>query len=191
MPRPRLMAYALTALVCVALPAGAAAGLQDRQDQIESRIAALRDSISDSKHKEGVLASEIRAASADIGSLEGRIEVLNGLVAELQAELEASRARLAALEEKLAEQTARLEYLVEQHRIAMEHLEQRLVELYETETTSTIEIVLQVGSLTALLDQIDYFEALGRRDQEITTRLAELRDEMRLARAQTAETRKQ
>ena len=86
---------------------------------------------------------------------EGRIDVLNGVVAELQAELDASRARLAALEQKLAEQTERLEYLVEQHRIAEERLEERLVDLYETEPTTTLEIVLQVGSLTELLEQID------------------------------------
>jgi murein DD-endopeptidase MepM/ murein hydrolase activator NlpD len=187
----RLIAHALAALAVVVLPAVAAAGLDDRQEELESRITALRDAISSAKNKEGVLSSEIRSASADIGSLEGRIDVLNGVVAELQAELDSSRARLAALEEKLAAQTERLEYLVEQHALAQEQLEERLVELYETETTSTIEIVLQVGSLTELLDQIDYFTALGRQDQEIAGHLEELRNEMRIARRETAETRKQ
>jgi murein DD-endopeptidase MepM/ murein hydrolase activator NlpD len=179
------------ALAVVAIPAGAAASLQDRQQQIESRIAALRDAIENAKHEEGVLSSEIRAASADIGSLEGRIDVLTGVVAELQTELDASRARLAALEQKLAEQTERLEYLVEQHRLALERLEERLVQLYETERTSTIEIVLQVGSLTELLEQVDYFEAIGRQDKEITEDLEELRDDMRVARAETAATKKE
>lgn len=187
----RLLTYALIALVVAAIPAGAAAGLGDRQEQIESRIAALRDAIANAEHKEGVLSSEIRSASADIGSLEGRIDVLNGVVAELQAELDASRARLAALEQKLAEQTERLEYLVEQHRIAEERLEERLVDLYETEPTTTLEIVLQVGSLTELLEQVDYFAAIGRQDKEITANLQELRDDMRIARAETAATRKE
>jgi len=187
----RLLTYALLALLAAAIPAGAAASLQDRQQELESRISALRDAISNAEEREGVLSSDIRSATADIGSLEGRIGVLNGVVAELQTELDASRARLAALEQKLAEQTERLEFLVEQHRAALEVLEARLVELYQTETTSTIEIALQVGSLTDLMEQIDYFAALGRQDQEITSRLEELRDATRIARAETAATRKE
>ena len=187
----RLSAYALVVLAAVVLPATAGATLYDRQEQLESRIAALQSSIEQAKQQEGVLSSEIRSASADIGSLEGRIDVLSGVVAELQAELDASRARLAALEQKLAEQTARLEYLVGQHRIAQERLEERLVDLYEAETTSTLEIVLQVGSLTDLIEQIDYFQALGRQDKEITENIEGLRDDMRIARAETAATRKE
>jgi murein DD-endopeptidase MepM/ murein hydrolase activator NlpD len=189
----RLLTYAagLTVLVAAAIPAGAAGALQDRQEQLESRIAALHDSIEGAKHKEGVLASEIRSASADIGSLEAQIDVLSGVVAELETELGASRARLAALEHKLAEQTERLEYLVRQHAIAQRRLEERLVELYEAETTSTLEVVLQVGSLTDLLEQLDYFTALGRQDKEITENLEGLRDDMRVVRAQTAATREE
>jgi murein DD-endopeptidase MepM/ murein hydrolase activator NlpD len=190
LPR-RIFAYALAVLAVAALPAIAGASLDDRQEQIESRIAALRDAIEHSKHEEGVLSSEIRSASADIGSLESRIDVLGGVVAELQAELAESRARLTALEEKLEEQTRRLEFLVEQHRIAQQRLEERLVELYETEPTSTIEIALQVGSLTDLIEQIEYFNALGEQDKEIASDLERLRDDMRIARAETAETRKE
>lgn len=187
----RLSAYALVAFAAVFLPATAGATLYDRQEQLESRIAALQGSIALAKEREGVLSSEIQSASADIGSLEGRIDVLSGVVAELQAELEASRARLAALEQKLAEQTARLEFLVEQHRIAQARLEERLVDLYEAETTSTLEIVLQVGSLTDLIEQLDYFQALGQQDKEISEKIEGLRDDMRIARAETAATRKE
>jgi murein DD-endopeptidase MepM/ murein hydrolase activator NlpD len=179
------------AVAAVGLPAVAAASLQDRQQQVESRIAALRDSIENAKNREGVLSSEIRSASADIGSLEGRIDVLTGVVAELQAELDESRTRLEALERKLEEQTRRLEFLVEQHQLAQEALEERLVALYETDETSTLEIVLQVNSLSDLLEQLDYFTALGEQDKEITARLEGLRDDMRVARAETAETRKE
>jgi murein DD-endopeptidase MepM/ murein hydrolase activator NlpD len=184
-------AAALAAVVVAALPAAAGAGLQDRHHQLESQISELQSSIEEAKQREGVLSSEITSASSDIDSLEGRIDVLSGIVAGLQADLDAHRARLAALEQKLAEQTRRLEFLVRQHRIAQERLEQRLVELYEAETTSTLEIVLQVGSLSDLLEQLDYFSALGRQDKEITLKLEDLRDDMRVARAETAATKKQ
>jgi murein DD-endopeptidase MepM/ murein hydrolase activator NlpD len=184
-------AAALAAVVVAALPAAAGAGLQDRHQQLESQISELSNSIEEAKQREGVLSSEISSASSDINSLEGRIDVLSGVVAELQADLDAHRARLAALEQKLAEQTRRLEFLVRQHRIAQERLEQRLVELYEADTTSTLEIVLQVGSLSDLLEQLDYFSALGRQDKEITAKLLDLRDDMRVARAETAATKKQ
>jgi murein DD-endopeptidase MepM/ murein hydrolase activator NlpD len=190
----RLLTYAtcLVALAVVVIPAGAlGAGLEDRQEQLGARIAALSESISAAKEKEGVLSGEVRAAASEIGSLEGRIEVLSAQVAELQAALDAKRARLAALVEKLDEQTRRLEFLVREHQIAQKRLEERLVELYEADTTSTLEIVLQVGSLTDLLEQIDYFGALGRQDKQIAADLEELRDEMRVARAKTAATKKE
>jgi murein DD-endopeptidase MepM/ murein hydrolase activator NlpD len=184
-------AAALAAVVVAALPAGAGAGLEDRHEQLQSQISELESSIEAAKQKEGVLSTEIRSATSDIESLEGRIDVLSGIVAELQAELDAQRARLAALERKLAEQTRRLEFLVRQHAIAQKRLEQRLVELYEADTTSTLEIVLQVGSLSDLLEQLDYFAALGRQDKEIAEKLEGLRDDMRVARAETAATKKE
>jgi murein DD-endopeptidase MepM/ murein hydrolase activator NlpD len=186
-----LLAVCAAAIAVAAVPGARGSDLQDKKEQLDARISALRDRIDQSKSREGVLSSEIQSATADIGSLAGRIDVLSDRVDHLQADLDAHRSRLETLRAKLAEQTRRLELLVRQHAIAEEHLEQRLVELYETDQTSTLEILLQASSLDDLLDQLDYFRALGNHDKEIVLTLTRLRDEMRVARAQTAATKKE
>jgi len=113
------------------------------------------------------------------------------VVAALEAELAEHRARLASLKDKLAEQTRRLNFLVEQHRIAQHRLEERLVQLYEADSPSTVEIFLQAGSLRELIDQLDYFRAIGRQEKQIADELERLRDEMRLARVETKKTTEQ
>jgi len=188
-PRRLPLAAACAAALALAVPAGAT--LQDQKKHIDASIAALQNRIATSKERSGVLSSEIAAASTQIDSLQGRIAELSDVVAALEAELAEHRARLASLKDKLAEQTRRLNFLVEQHRIAQHRLEERLVQLYEADSPSTVEIFLQAGSLRELIDQLDYFRAIGRQDKQIADELERLRDEMRLARAETKKTTEQ
>src|SRR5439155_20182352 len=101
----------------------------------------------------------------------------------------AHRSRLARLPDRLREETARLHQLTQQHAIAQQRLEQRLVELYETNQTTELEILLQVQSLSDLLDQIDYFHSIGDQDRRIADTLKRLQLEMRVARQNTASTK--
>jgi len=188
-PRRLPLAAACAGALALAVPAGAT--LQDQKKHIDASIAALQNRIATSKERIGVLSSEIAAASTQIDSLQGRIAELSDVVAALEAELAEHRARLASLKDKLAEQTRRLNFLVEQHRIAQHRLEERLVQLYEADSPSTVEIFLQAGSLRELIDQLDYFRAIGRQDKQIADELERLRDEMRLARAETKKTTEQ
>ncbi len=100
-----------------------------------------------------------------------------------------SRNRLARLRDKIAIQTREIEHLKEQHAIAERHLEERLVELYESDDTDAFGILLQVQSLGDLVDQLEYFDTIGRQDQALTAQLAGFRDDMRVAREETRLTR--
>jgi murein DD-endopeptidase MepM/ murein hydrolase activator NlpD len=175
----------------VAIPAGALGSLSDRKDQVDAQIAALQAEISGAKEKEGVLSSEIETASSEIGSLEGKIGTLSALVAELEADLAEHRSRLARLQAKYEEQTRRLEFLVAQHELAETRLEERLVELYQTGQTTELEILLQVASLNDLIEQIDYFRQIGNEDRRIVDEIKGVRDAVRVARRETAATKKE
>ena len=194
MSRPRRLITVVTAcfgLAIAAIPAGALGSLSDRKDQVDAQIAALQAQISGAKEKEGVLSSEIETASSEIGSLEGKIESLSTLVATLEADLAEHRSRLARLQARYEEQTRRLDFLVAQHELAQGRLEERLVELYQTGQTTELEILLQVASLSDLIEQIDYFRQIGDEDRRIVNEIKGVRDAVRVARRETAATKKE
>jgi murein DD-endopeptidase MepM/ murein hydrolase activator NlpD len=191
MPRPR------TFIVIAAVGATAAAfsastlaqSVYDQKDQVDARISSLRSEIASAKEKEGVLAGDIEAASSEIDSLESRVADVSARLAELESDLAQHRARLDRLTALYREQTRRLEILKRQHARAQRRLEERLVELYETGQIDEIAILLQVESLSALMEQVDYFNEIGRQDKEIATTLKRLKGEMRRMRERTAATK--
>jgi murein DD-endopeptidase MepM/ murein hydrolase activator NlpD len=175
----------LGALLILSVPSALGQSATDRKAALDRKISGLREEIQDAKRKEGALTSEIEAASQRIEALGGDIESLSALIAELEADLAAHRSRLERLKARVEEQTKQIEHLKTQFAIAQARLEQRLVELYQNEETDAFEILLQVQSLADIVDQLEYFESIGRQDQAIAEQIQTLRDELRVARAET------
>jgi murein DD-endopeptidase MepM/ murein hydrolase activator NlpD len=187
--RTCLVAALLGALLVLAVPAALGQSPADRKADLDRKISGLRDEIEAAKRKEGVLTSDIEAASQRIESLGGDIGALSDLISKLEAELDAHRSRLAVLRARVEEQTLGIEHLQTQFDIAQAHLEQRLIELYQSDETDAFGILLQVESLGDLVDQLEYFESIGRQDQALTEQIQRLEDELRVAREQTRLTR--
>ena len=175
----------LTALFALAVPAALGQSASDRKADLDRRISGLRQDIDDAKRKEGALTSDIEAANQRIDALGGDIGSLTALIDDLQSELDAHRGRLEQLKEKVEDQTAGIIHLESEFAIAQARLEERLIELYQTEDTDAFGILLQVQSLGDLVDQFEYFESIGRQDQAIAEQIQTLRDELRVAREQT------
>ncbi len=171
------------------VPAALSQSLYDRQDELNRSMSGLRGEIADARAQEGALTSEIEAAGQRIDSLSGDIDSLTALIAELEADLAAIRARLAKLEARFDEQTQDLEHLKRQYVLAQQQLDQRLVQLYQSEETDSFGLLLQVESLGALLDQLEYSRSIGEQDRAISDEIHRLRDEMRVARAKTKVTK--
>jgi murein DD-endopeptidase MepM/ murein hydrolase activator NlpD len=189
-PSPRrtglLVAFlAVAALLLTPLAAGQSSW--DRKAQIDARISSLQSAIAQAKQREGVLSSQIATASTEIDSLESDISVLSARLAVLERELAAHRARLDRLEERFEQQTRYLLHLRRQLEIAQARLEARLVEIYQSEEAGVLEILLQVESLSQLIEQVDYVTEIGRQDRAIVTEITTLKIEMRLARERTAD----
>lgn len=187
--RIRLLAAAAVAVVLAAVPAGGAQSLYDRQNQLNEKIGDLRDAIVAAEHNEGVLSSDIQAASSEIDVLEGDIGALGERIARLERDLAAHRARLARLQDLFDEQTRELEHLKREYATAQRILETRLVQLYQEGDADSFEVLLQVQSLGDLLDQIEYFDSVGRQDQAISNQIGTLKTEVRIARVKTRATR--
>jgi murein DD-endopeptidase MepM/ murein hydrolase activator NlpD len=188
-PRHITVLIAASAVVALCVPVALGQSLYDRKNAVDSRISGLRDSIERAKAREGVLTSEISDASSRIDALGGDITVLSDKLAVLEKDLAAHRSRLARLEARLREQAATLQRLTQQHAVAQRRLEERLVQLYESSEASEIEILLQAQSFSDLLEQLDYFRAIGEQDKRIADTIKRLQVEMRLAKEQTVATK--
>ena len=189
LPRRIAVLIAASAVIALCVPTAFGQSLWDRKNAVDSRISGLRDSIDRAKAKEGVLTSEITDASSRIDALSGDIDVLSAKLAALESDLAAHRSRLARLEARLREQAATLTRLTQQHLVAQRRLEERLVQLYESNETSELEILLQAQSFSDLLEQLDYFQAIGQQDKDIAETIKGLQTQMRVAKAQTASTK--
>jgi murein DD-endopeptidase MepM/ murein hydrolase activator NlpD len=183
--RTCFVAALLGAFVILAVPSALGQSPVDRKASLDRKISGLRAEIEAAKRKEGTLTSEIAAATERIEALGGDIGALSALIAELEVELAAHRSRLARLEARIEEQTEQIDHLVTQFAIAQRRLEERLVELYQNEETDAFEILLQVQSLADIVDQLEYFESIGRQDQALAEQIQTLRDELRIAREET------
>ena len=178
------VALALAAAFDVGVPAASA-------ESLDGKISALRSKIASEKQKEGVLSTQIAAASDDISSLEGSIDELSIQVASLESQLSASRTRLARVQDRFATQTDHLHRLTRDHAIAQRRLERRVVELYESDQSDSIGLLLGATSLDDLIASIDYMQSINRQDRHVAEELKRLEGEMRIARRETAKLKTQ
>ena len=184
-----LLALLLVLGVAFGVPSALGQSIWEQQQSLDQKISGLQSDISRAKHKEGVLTTEISSASSQISALQGDISALTAKVAALESDLAAHRARLERLKERYEQQTERYNLLRRDHRIALDRLEARLVELYETADTSELDVILQSNSLSDLIEQIDYFHTIGDADKQLADHLQLLSNQMRVARMITAATK--
>jgi murein DD-endopeptidase MepM/ murein hydrolase activator NlpD len=161
----------------------------DRKRTIDEKIAQLREEIAAANRKEGVLTGEISEVTSQIRSLQDDVDTASARVARLERELTVYKNRLARLTQILDFQTERLNLLQRQHAEAQRQLERRLVEVYERDQLSTVEVVLSASNISELIDGIDYVNEIGRQDRRIARQVAVAKHAIAVAREHTKETR--
>jgi murein DD-endopeptidase MepM/ murein hydrolase activator NlpD len=191
----RRLPLAVLVALFVAAPAllstgSAWGGPSDRKQAIDERIARLQDRIAEANRREGVLTSEISEVTGRIRELEGDIGQASNRLASIEAELVVYRNRLAQLTQLWRLQTDKLNLLREQHAIADERLQLRLVQLYQSEEATAVEVVLSASSFTDVVDGLEYLNQIGQADRLISLQVADSKRRMRIARERTRRTRK-
>lgn len=167
MPR-RPSSLILIAVVALGVAAGASAQDGDQRKQaIDEKISRLREKIATAQQREGVLTSEISAVTAKIRALEDDVSSASARLATLEHELALQQARLLRITALLKIQTRRLNLTRRQHDLAQRRLNARLVEVYESDDPSTVEVVLAASSFDDLLDGLEYIDQVGRQDRHI------------------------
>ncbi len=166
-------------------------GAEGKKRAVDSKIDRLQDKIDRAKAKEGVLSSQIaevtskiRALEDDVGAAEVRLDRLEGVLALHQSKLD-------RLNELFFTQTSRLVFLQRQHKAATERLNKRVVEIYTSDPTEPLTVVLEAASFGDMLDQLEFLDTIGRQDEKIAREVEGAKIAMRETRNATRKTRNQ
>ncbi len=182
MPRRLLLA----SLVCLVVLLPAAFGTPAHADRIQS----LQGKIAEAQVQEQRLQS-------DIGSIESRIRTLESQVGGVSTRLDALEHDLLLQQERLNRirrlyqyQTQQLDFFSHEYNVSVERLNARLIEMYESEQPSTLDVLMSSSSLGDFLEQVDYVRDVGSQDAVISTQVHGAKDRWHAAREKTAVTKK-
>jgi len=180
---PQRVVLILTLALLIAIPAAMTGEAK------ADRLSDLRAKIASAQAQEAELSSEI-------GSIEGRIRELESQVGGVSARLDTLERDLALQQEKLDRitelfrfQTAQLNFLKGQYALSMGRLNRRLIDLYESNEPTMLDVLLSTRNLSDFLDQVDYVRDLGSQDSRITGQVNGAKVRMHDARAKTKVTR--
>jgi len=183
----RRLAPGLLLSLIVAL--AAAFSTQAQAGSSSDRLSSLQAKIAAAQAQEAQLSSEI-------GSIEGRIRTLEQQVGGVSERLTTLESDLALQQEKLDRitalfrlQTDQLNFFKHEYAVSLGRLNQRLVELYESDDPSTLDVLLSTQSLSDFLDQISYVRDIGSQDARITGQVNSAKVRMHAVREKTKATR--
>jgi murein DD-endopeptidase MepM/ murein hydrolase activator NlpD len=179
----RRLALAFIAVLVVATPA--LADDVTRKHHVDQRLATLSDRLGRQKEQEQALRSAVAGYTSRIRGLEAQVGDVSLRLSTLNADLALHEQRLAALNALYSLQTSRYRYLQAQYRAAVHTLERRIVELYESGGTTTIDVVLGAHDLQSALDEVQYINQISRQDKHIADSVRAAKTSVLFARART------
>jgi murein DD-endopeptidase MepM/ murein hydrolase activator NlpD len=173
------------ALVLVAVLAFAAPAAGDNS----GKISDLQQRIAAARAKEAHLTAQISDITSEIRTLEGRVGDVSQKLSILERDLELHQRRLDRLNALFAFETERLEFLREQYAGAVRELNLRMIDIYQTQDPTLIEVILESESFQDALDRINYLEAIAQQDKRIAAQVGQVRDQVHVARERTKKVR--
>ena len=180
---PRRLALLFLVCLVVLLPAALSTPAHaDRIQSLQAKIAAAQ--------------SQESRLQSDIGSIEGKIRSLESQVGGVSTKLDALEHDLRLQQERLNRiralylfQSQQLDSFQHEYNISVNRLNERLIQMYESEDPTTLDVLLSSRSLGDFLDQIDYVSEIDSQDMTITKQVHGARDRWRSVRAKTKVTK--
>ena len=185
----RRVVLLLLVVLCLATPASAQ-NFEDRKQSVDSKITDLNAKIEAAQAREAELSQRIGEVTTRIRALETQVGDISVRLAALEHDLALHRERLARITELYELLHERLTFLRSQFEAAQERLNLRLIEIYQSEESDTLDVVLSASSFTDMLDQLDYMRKLGSQDHRIAGEVRRGRDRMRILTERAARQRK-
>jgi len=182
--RVRRPAIALLLLLALASPAlGDDAG---KKRSVDSKIQALQGKLAAQTRQASGLENLVTDYTARIRALEARVGDVSLRLATLESDLSLHRKRLDALNKLFALQTSRYHTLRREYATARLRLERRLVDIYESNDTSTVDVVLGATDVQEALDRVEYINEIAAEDRHVAKEVAAAKERTRQARKRTA-----
>lgn len=151
----------LTALLlCVQTSFAGAATLSEIRSQIKEKEAAIKEG----KSKESDLSSKMLEMDKQISSMQDSINQLDAAIEEGQAKLQQLGKELAEAEEKVDVQN--------------ENLGKRLRTMYKSGSVGFVDVLLDSGSFSEFLTNLDMVEDVYASDKEVLSGLEEVYEEV-------------
>jgi murein DD-endopeptidase MepM/ murein hydrolase activator NlpD len=183
----RRLTLALLVLLVVATPAFG--DDVTKKHQVDGKISSLQGRLAQQKRNEQALRNEVADFTSRIRSLEGRVGDVSLRLKTLEADLALHQRRLDALNALFSLQTKRYTFLQEQYRSSIATLQRRLVDIYESDPASTLDVFLGARNVQDALDEVQYMNEIGDQDRRIAQEVATAKAQVKAARAKTKELR--
>jgi murein DD-endopeptidase MepM/ murein hydrolase activator NlpD len=190
------LVFAGAGLACLLLVTPASGqDIGARKQVIDGRIDILQKKVETARAREGVLTSQIEVVTSKIQQLQNDVDSASTRLDRLESLLALHQRKLDRLNALYELQTRKLVFLQKQHKTAIKRLSRRVVEMYTSEPTSALGVVLEAGNFSDMLDQLEFLNELGRQDHAIATavkraklQMQEIRNSTRKIRRQVADT---
>jgi peptidoglycan DL-endopeptidase CwlO len=166
--RPMLALAGAVAVCACAIWGGSASG-----QSLQQKLNSTQNKLSHTRAHAGVLTTRISHESAQLQTLTSQVAELRNRRAIVASELRQKQTELDGAQ-------ARLELLKRRLGQAVQILEQRLVAIYESSEPDLITVLLQAHGFDDLLARTQYLETLQHQDNDIVSRVRELRNEMQV-----------
>ena len=179
----RRLTLALVVLLVLATPA-----LGDdvtKKHQVDAKISSLQARLAAHKRQEQALRTEVADYTSRIRTLESKVGDVSLRLQTLEADLALHQKRLDALNRLFRLQSERFAFLEGQYAQSMETLRRRLVDIYESDQASTLDVFLGAANVQEALDQVAYLTDIGIQDRRIASEVAYAKAQVKAAREKT------
>jgi murein DD-endopeptidase MepM/ murein hydrolase activator NlpD len=182
----RRLLLLLTLGLVLSAPALAGDNYGQQKASLDAKLAAVQAKIAAAHQRESLLNAEIGGLTTQIHTLEATVGDVSSKLSALQADVALRQRRLGKLTEVYRLQTIRFRDLRSEYALALQRLDQRLVDIYEQNNPTTIDVVLAAKSFQDVLDQLNYLNLVAAQDKHIATEVRTAKEKVKAARAQTA-----
>jgi murein DD-endopeptidase MepM/ murein hydrolase activator NlpD len=183
----RRLTLAVVVLLVLATPA-----LGDdvtKKHQVDAKISSLQSRLAAHKRQEQALRNEVANYTSRIRTLESKVGDVSLRLQTLEADLALHQKRLDALNRLFKLQSDRFAFLEDQYAQSMETLRRRLVDIYESDQASTLDVFLGAANVQEALDQVAYLTDIGIQDRHIASEVAYAKAQVKAAREKTKKIR--
>jgi murein DD-endopeptidase MepM/ murein hydrolase activator NlpD len=160
-----------------------------KKQQIDSQISTLQGKLAAQKRREQALRNQVADFTSRIRTLEGKVGDVSVKLSTMEADLALHQRRLNALNELFRVQTKKFVFLKEQYAQSIKVLNTRLVDIYESDETSTIDVFLGSSSVQDALDKVQYLNEIGDQDRRIARQVADAKAQIKIQRSRTKKLR--